>query len=165
MSGLSDTKEAALLDSTFGQTLYLRLLEWDGANTNDGIGITANDDGTLPTNVTEVSTGGYTALAVASTDWADAVGGAPSFKQVPKSGGSALTFTPTGGATWDICGYCWTTDAAAISSANLVSSGVMIDSNGDPCVQHVTGAAPLSITDLQPIVERFGDTPAGVDPT
>lgn len=161
MVGLADAKEAALLDSSalFGQTLYLRLLQGSVAGT------TVNDNGTLPSGVTEVSTGGYTPRQVLSTAWGAAAGGSPSTKRLPAVGGTAITFTPTGGATWTLCGYCWTTDSGTIAAGNLVSSGVMIDQTLAVALRTVNAANPFSVADATPLIERLGDPPAGTNPT
>lgn len=158
MTGLSDRREAAILDTTFGvDPLYLRLL-------TGAAGQTVNDDGTFPSGCAELSTGGYAPLAVPAAAWNAAVGGSPSAKSVPNVVNSPLSFTPTG-VGWDLCGYCWTTDSAAITSANLESSGVFSDISGTPIVRHVSAGQPFEITNLVPITERLGDPPAGVNPT
>ncbi len=164
--GFTTQTEANLLNSSelFGSTRYLRLLQWTGT-AGLGSGVELNEDGTLPANVSEPSTGGYTYHQVLTTDWATVQQGAPTTKQWPKIGGTGVTYTPSGGASWDIIGYCWTSDTAAISSSNVKSSGLMVDQNGDPATVHVDGSHPLTFDQNFPIVERLGDPPPGVDPT
>lgn len=157
MAGLSDVREAAVLDSVFNQTLFLRLFTGTA-------GLCVNDDGSLPVGLAELSTGGYAPLSVPSAAWSAAIGGAPSIKTVPNAAHSPLSFTPSG-AAWDICAYAWTTDSATISSSNYVSGGVLVDVNSAPCVQHVLDGQPFTFTNTYPIVERLGDPPVGVNPT
>ena len=162
MTGLSDAREVATLDSIFSGTLYLRLLQWNGA-VGGGAGLTVNDDGTLPANVAEPTTGGYAPLSVSAASWAAAVAGAPTTKTVPNAAHSPLQFVPSG-AAWNLCGYAWTTDTNAITSSNYVSGGVFVDSLNVPMIYHVADGEPLKFTDTYPIVERLGDPPVGVNP-
>lgn len=166
---LSDAWEATTLDWLYGRDLYLRLLNWSG-DPNAGKGVRLNPDASFPAGLAEVTTGGYAPLFVdgtgAGNQWAAAVPGAPTEKQVPKTGGNALAFSPTGGATWTLSAYCWTTTNAAITSANYVSGGVLLGGDLLPTVRTVTAANPLNFTDVTPIIERLGDPPiACVDPT
>lgn len=167
MAGALDSKEAELLDSIalFGVPRYLRLIEYVGPDPNLAAGLTVSDTGVFPTNTQEVTAGWYSPRLVDNSEWANAVQGAPTEKKVPKLGGTDIGFTPSGGAEHDICGYCWTTNTAAITSANCFWSGVILDPTGVPSVKHIDATHPLIFTDQQPIVERFGDPPIGVDPT
>lgn len=164
--GFASGVEAALLDSVglFGTTRYLRLLQWSG-DPNVGAGQELNEDGSLPPNMAEPTTGGYAVQTVLSSAWGDAVAGAPTTKQFPKAGGTGITYTPTGGASWKICGYAWTTTNAVVSSSNVISSGVMLDATGAPALVTVDGSHPLVISETYPIIERLGDPPSGLDPT
>lgn len=157
MAGLSDAREAAILDSTFSGSLYLRLFEGTA-------GLAVNDNGTLPAGLTEVATGGYAPLLVPAAAWASAIAGAPTIKTVPNPAHSPLQFTPSG-ANWNVCAYAWTTDTATISSSNFVSGGVFVDQNSTPLVYPVLDGTPLDFTSAAPITERLGDPPAGVNPT
>lgn len=163
---LASQTEANLLNSAalFGATRYLRLLQWNGT-AGQGTGTSLNEDGSLPANVTEPTTGGYAAHQVLSSEWGAAVAGAPSEKVWPGTGQLGYTFTPTGGASWNIIGYAWTTNNSAITSANVISFGVMLDSLGDPATVTVDNTHPLAFNTVFPIIERFGDCPSGLDPT
>lgn len=166
MAGLSNAREAALLDSTFSGTLRLRLLQWTGAS-GQGAGVTVNDDGTLPAGLQEISGSGYPSggLSVPGSSWNSAVAGAPTIKTCPTVAASPLTFTPSGGTWTDIASYAWTSDTNSITSANFVSSGVFVDDNDDPHVFTLGDGEPLQITSSNPITERLGDPPSGVNPT
>lgn len=163
---LSSQTEANLLNSValYGTTRYLRLLQWNGT-AGQGTGTTLNEDGSLPANVTEPTTGGYAAHQVLSSEWGAAVVGAPSEKVWPGTGQTGYTFTPTGGASWEIIGYAWTTNNSAITSGNIISFGTMLDSLGAPATRTVTNGNPLAFTPTFPIIERIGDCPSGLDPT
>lgn len=157
MAGFSDAREAAILNSEFNQTLYLRLFTGTA-------GLCVNDNGTLPSGLTELNTGGYAPLQVPAAAWASAIAGAPSIKTVPNPAHSPLSFTPSG-ATWAICAYAWTTDTAAISSSNYIAGSVLVDVNSVPIVYTVGDGQPFEFTDQYPITERLGDPPVGVNPT
>ncbi len=158
MSGLSDAQEVTILNSAFAGTLYLRFLTGTA-------GQTANDDGTLPSGCTEVTgltftpTGGI----IPGSYWNSAVGGSPTTKSVPRALNSPISASK--GTTWTSTGYCWTSSSGTISSANLVSSGVWVDTNSVPIVVTTGASVPFEITSTAPIIERLGDPPPGVNPT
>lgn len=158
--------EANLLDSAslFGSTRYLRLLCWTGTTPSDGAGITLNEDGSLPANVAEASWGGYAARLTVSTEWNAAVAGAPTLKQWPSAATGDVTFTASSGSG-DVCAYAWTTSNAAFGVTQVISFGVMLDSNGAAAVVHVDSTHPLTFNSVTPIIERLGDPPPSVDPT
>jgi len=157
MGGLSDAREKAILDSEFSSSVYLRLL-------TGAAGQEMNDNGTFPAGLSEVTGGGYAPRLISSASWASAVAGNPSIKTMPNPAHSPITFTPSG-ASWDICGFAFTSDNSTISSSNLLYSGVLVDVVNAPTLYHVGDGTPFSITDQYPIVVRLGDPPAGVNPT
>lgn len=157
MTGFSDAREAAILDTQFSSAVYLRLFT--------GVaGLQVGDDGSIPGGLAELSTGGYAPLLVSAASWASAIGGSPSVKTVPNPTHSPINFTPSG-VTWQVCSYAWTSDANAVTASNLISSGVFADVNSTPIVYTVLPGVPLSFTNAFPIVERLGDPPPGVNPT
>ncbi len=163
---LSSQTAANLLNSAelFGATRYLRLLQWNGTP-GQGTGISLNVDGSLPANVTEPTTGGYAAHQVLAAEWGDPIQGGPTEKIWPDVGETGFTFTPTGGASWEIIGYAWTSNNSAVSSANVKTFGTMLDSLGDPATRTVDATHPLAFDPIDPIIERVGVCPSGVDPT
>lgn len=162
MTGFTNNSEAAILDDPtvgLGRTLHLRLL------TGTSAGQEPNDDGTLPSGMAEVSGGGYAVASVASTAWSTAAGGAPSTKQLPKSGGSAITFAASGANFGAITAYALTTDSGAYTPANVVASGPITNSSGVPISVTVNDGSSISFTDTNPIIARLGDPALVTDAT
>lgn len=168
MTGFTNTVEAAILnDATVGLarvTQSLHLFKFSGA-ASAAAGQELNDDGTTPTNVAVVSGGGYAAKAVAAGNWSTAVGGAPTSKQLPATG-SGVTFR------WDASGAafgtitCWaicsTHASVAYDSANVILSGPITDSSGNPVAVTVADGESIEINETNPILARLGDpAPAG----
>lgn len=158
MTGLSDAREAAILNAEFTSTTYLRLLSGTA-------GQSMNDNGTFPAGCTEVTGGAYAPLAIPTSYWAAAIAGSPTIKTLPSPAHSPLTFTPSG-SSWNVCGWALTTNTSAITSANLIFSAIFVDVSSVPMVHHVGDGEPLTFTDTYPLIVRLGDTPAtGVNPT
>lgn len=164
--GFTTQTEANLLTSVtlFGATRYLRLIQWSGSAAS-WVATDLNEDGSLPATMAEVSTGGYAVHTVPASEWSTPNQAAPTTIQWPKTGTTGVTYTPSGGATWKVCAYAWTTNTNPVTSANVIASGVMVDSTGAACLLTVDATHPLTINDTYPIIERLGDPPPGVDPT
>ncbi len=89
--------------------------------------------------------------------------GAPTIKTVPTNAASPLSFTFTAIKT-GLCAYAWTSNSSTISSSNYISGGVFIDNTLTPILIDVPANTPFQITSSNPITERLGDPPAGVNP-
>lgn len=167
MTGAAKATQTAFLDNAtvgLGRTLYLALIKWTGTS-GAGAGQEPNDDGTMPANVAEVSGGGYARKSVASTDWSSAVAGAlgtASSKQVPKSGGAAITWTASGAAYGEIVAYAL---YDASSAGNMIWSGCLTDSSGTPVYRTVSDGDSFTFDETNPIVVKAGDPAKVVDAT
>lgn len=165
MTGPTKTTQTGWLDDAtngLGRTLYLALYKWTGT-AGQGVGVEPNDDGTLPTNLVEVSGGGYARKSVASTDWSTVAAGAlgtASSKQLPKSGGSAISWTASGAAYGEVCAWALLT---ASSGGTMAFSGFLCDSAGTPIKRDISDGDTLTIDDSNPILVRVGDPPKVAD--
>lgn len=175
--GLSAAQEAELLEATFRSgTLWLRLLMFTGTPAV-APGMLPAKDGSLPAGLVEPTSGGYAPIAVTPAQWelAFAQVSTASTIAVPQHGQPTIGWTPS--VSWqNVVAYAWTTDANPIGPTNYLSSDSFIDLNNvDP-----TTNQPLPValdaaanqffgwgdgTQLGQIVERFGGTPPGVNPT
>ena len=167
MTGFTKSAQTALLENAtdgLGRTLHLALFKWTGT-AGAGAGQEPNDDGTLPTNVAEVSGGGYSRKSVASTDWSTAAAGAlgtASSKQVPKSGGSAISWTASGAAYGELVAWGLYT---ASSGGTLVASGPLTDSSGTPTYRTINDGDTFQFDSSNPILMRLGDPAKVTDAT
>lgn len=150
-TGFTDAAEKALLDDAsagLGRTLYLALFKWTGSS-GTGAGQTPNDDGTLPTNVVEVSGGGYARVSVASGDWAAATGTAPASKNL----NATKTWTATANygevVAWGLY------DAS--TSGNLVCFGPVTNSAGTATYVTVNNGDTFGFDASNPIKVQLGD--------
>lgn len=151
-TGFTDAAERAILDdasSGLGRTLYLALFKWTGTS-GAGTGVTPNDDGTLPTNLAEVSGGGYARLSVASSDWAAATGSAPA----SKSTNATKTWTASGAAYGEV--VAWGLYDAS-TSGNLVCFGSITNSGGTAITVTVVDGATVGFDSTNPIKMQLGD--------
>lgn len=159
MTGFTKSAQTAILDDAdvgLARTLHLALFKWTGT-AGAGAGQEPNDDATLPTNVAEVSGGGYARKSVASTDWSTSAAGAlgtASSKQVPKSGGTAISWTASGAAYGEIVAWGLYT---ASSGGTLVASGPLTDSGGTPTYRTINDGDTFQFDANNPIIIRVGD--------
>lgn len=173
MTGFTNTAEAAILndaDVGLGRTLYLHLFKWTGT-AGQGAGKEPLDDGTVGSgaaaNVAAVSGGGYAPKAIASSDWSTATGGAPTVKQLPKSGGAAIRWDASGANFGELVAFAITTSAAsaAYDAAACICSGPLTDGSGTPTYVTVNDGDAFEITDSNPILVRLGDPALVTDAT
>lgn len=153
-TGFTDAAERAILDdasSGLGRTLYLALFKWTGTS-GAGTGITPNDDATLPTDLAEVSGGGYARLSIASGDWAAATGTAPASKSMPASG--SKTWTASGAAYGEV--VAWGLYDAS-TSGNLVCFGPITNSGGTAITVTVVDGATVGFDSTNPVKMQLGD--------
>ena len=167
MTGFAKSAQTAILDDAdvgLGRTLWLSLYRWSGTS-GTGAGQEPNDDGTLPTNVVEVSTGGYVRKSVASGDWSTSTAGAlgtASSKQVPKSGGSAISWTAAGASFGEV--VAWGLHSASVSGT-MILSGPLTDSAGAVTYRTISDGDTFQFDANNPIIVRIGDPARVTDST
>lgn len=142
-------------------TLYLGLYKWTGTS-GAGAGQEPNDDATLPANVAEVSTGGYSRKSVAVADWSSTTAGAlgtASQIAVPTSGQGPYTWTASGAAFGELC--AWGLFDAS-TGGTLLSSGPLTDSSGTSVSRTINDGDSFTFDSNNQIIMRLGDpAPAG----
>lgn len=155
-TGFTDTAEAALLDdasSGLGRTLFLALYKWTGTS-GAGAGVTVSETNTLPTNLVEVTAGsGYSRLSVAASDWAAAVGGAPTVKQF--ASGVTKTWTATAAfgeiVAWALCA------ASTVNVRDEVIVGPVTNAGGTATFVQVNAGDTFGFDTANPIKVQLGD--------
>lgn len=151
-SGFSDASEQAILDNAtvgLGRTLYIALFKWSGT-AGAGANNTINDDGTFPTSVAEVSTGGYARVSLASTDWNAATGTAPA----SKSTNATKSWTASGAAFGELCGWGLYT---ASTAGTFVAGGTLTNSVGTATSVTVNSGETFQFDATNPIKMQLGD--------
>lgn len=156
--GFSQTAEKALLDDpTVGleRSLYVALLKWTGS-TGAGDGITPNEDGTLPTNLVEVTGGGYARVAIGAADWAAAADGAAG-APTSKSTTTTKSWTAAGANYGEIVGWAIVNHVSnAISSTTLVCYGSITTTGGVATHQQVNDGQTFQFDSAHPIKVQLG---------
>lgn len=155
-TGFTDTAEQALLDdatSGLGRTLFLALYKWTGT-TGAGDGVTVSETNTLPSNLVEVTAGsGYSRLSVASSDWASAVGGAPTVKQFASAVSKTWTATANFGeiVAWALCA------ASTVNVRDEIVVGPITTSGGTATHVQVNSGDTFGFDTANPIKVQLGD--------
>ena len=184
MTGFQKSVQQAILESSavgVKRTLYVGLFHWT-LQDGQGVGVEPFDDGSFPSNLTEVVSGGgpsngYSRLTVLSTDWplhADpglvSPSPSPTSIQVPSSNAevariTSLSWTAAGTVSGANSGFgevCAVGFWDSSTGGNLIFASCLSDSLGNPAVRVINSGDTFSFDVNNPIVVRIGDpAPAG----